>query len=89
MTGHGRTALAAMWPSCPFPTSAEGRRRPQGRLASTVYHANYTSTYRPNMTDYRLRGGPAVPSIGLPAAGGTTYMHVTDPVLWRFGHGLR
>ena len=65
-----------------------GAVNPSGRLASTIYPAIFTTADRPNMTDMRMRGGPATAG-GLPASLGVTYMHYPpSKALFEFGHGL-
>jgi hypothetical protein len=65
-----------------------GELNPSGRLSTTAYPLNFTTAYRANMTDMRLRGGPALPGLGLPATGGVTYMHYTDTPTFPFGFGV-
>lgn len=87
-------ADAIIDPHHPGQTGAEslvsvlfGDVNPSARLAQTYYLTNYTTHYRPNMTDMRLRGGPAM-APGKPAQGGTTYMWYTDSAIFPFGHGI-
>lgn len=65
-----------------------GRLNPSARLADTAYGKDFTTLHRPNMTDMRLRGGPATEE-GLPASHGVTHWYADDDAaVFPFGHGL-
>jgi beta-glucosidase-like glycosyl hydrolase len=61
-----------------------GRVNPSGRLASTIYASNYSTEYRPDMTDMDPRGDPSKQQAGR----GSTYLHYTGRPQFQFGHGL-
>eukprot|EP01052_Picozoa_sp_SAG31_P032697 SAG31_NODE_3612_length_4067_cov_13.889617_4_plen_282_part_00 len=42
-----------------------GKLNPSGRLSTTRFPASFTTSYRTNMTDMRIRGGPALPALGV------------------------
>ena len=64
-----------------------GELNPSGRFSTTAYPLNFTTAYRSNMTDMRLRSGLALPELRLPTTSGVTYMHCTDTPTFPFGFG--